>query len=147
MFVRYLYSQRSENQFSKRSLYFPYHNKINCIFARKKWLDSIFKNYQPVKELFRHQNCFVVYLHVLSSNASARIFYEKRNFTAHRVLPLYYTINGVSSDGIIYALYMNDGHRKRWKFIILVRIIMIWKSNIFTEYPKFSREKYCGVRL
>lgn len=63
--------------------------------------------------LIHHLNiqtkCKAVYLHVLSSNAGAIKFYEKRNFQRRAHLPKYYTINGQAHDGYTYVLYMNGG--------------------------------------
>merc|ERR1712037_637703 len=54
-------------------------------------------------QLFQEFNCSCVYLHVLSSNSAARIFYEKRNFTVHLEMPYYYSINGVPATGIVMS--------------------------------------------
>jgi len=73
-------------------------------------LGTLLLNHQL--ELFNRDKCFVVYLHVLSTNLTARRFYEKRQFTKHLTMPYYYTIGGVPADGISYARYMNNGYRK-----------------------------------
>ena len=56
-----------------------------------------------------HKNCKVVYLHVLSSNTSAVLFYERQNFKRHKYLPLYYAVKGEKMDGYSYVYYVNDG--------------------------------------
>ena len=61
-------------------------------------LGSLLLNHQL--EQFRLDGCLVVYLHVLSTNLTARLFYEKRQFNKHLTMPYYYTINGVPADGI-----------------------------------------------
>ncbi|XP_013389989.1 N-alpha-acetyltransferase 60 [Lingula anatina] len=55
------------------------------------------------------QNCKAVYLHVLTANATAIRFYERRNFKLHSFLPYYYSIKGSPSDGYTYVLYINGG--------------------------------------
>lgn len=51
-----------------------------------------------------------VFLHVLTTNAPAIMFYENRNFRLHSFLPYYYSIKGCSKDGFMYVLYINGGH-------------------------------------
>ena len=51
-----------------------------------------------------------VFLHVLSSNAPAILFYQRRHFRLHSFLPYYYVINGQCQDGFTYVLYINSGH-------------------------------------
>ena len=47
---------------------------------------------------------------LLSTNSRAIRFYEKRHFTRHSFLPLYYAIQGKLKDGFSYVLYLNGGH-------------------------------------
>ncbi|XP_044766429.1 N-alpha-acetyltransferase 60 isoform X2 [Coccinella septempunctata] len=51
-----------------------------------------------------------VFLHVLTTNAAAIMFYEKRKFKLHSFLPYYYCIEGRCKDGFMYVLYINGGH-------------------------------------
>ncbi|XP_043284337.1 N-alpha-acetyltransferase 60 [Venturia canescens] len=51
-----------------------------------------------------------VFLHVLSRNAPAILFYQRRNFRLHSFLPYYYNIDGQCEDGFTYVLYINEGH-------------------------------------
>lgn len=55
-------------------------------------------------------DCKAIYLHVLTSNTTAIQFYERRNFSLHSYLPLYYSVHGVAKDGYSYVLYINGGH-------------------------------------
>lgn len=52
-----------------------------------------------------------LFLHVLTSNQAAIIFYEKRNFKYHSFLPYYYSIHGRSRDAFLYVSYINGGRR------------------------------------
>lgn len=54
-------------------------------------------------------DCKAVYLHVLTTNATAIRFYERRNFRVHSCLPYYYSIKGCPHDGYSYVLYINGG--------------------------------------
>jgi len=62
-----------------------------------------------------HHTCKAVFLHVLCSNSRAIRFYEKRLFSKHSFLPLYYSIQGKLKDGFSYVLYLNGG-RPPWSF-------------------------------
>lgn len=55
-------------------------------------------------------SCKAVYLHVLTTNTTAIQFYERRNFSLHSYLPLYYSVHDVAKDGYSYVLYINGGH-------------------------------------
>lgn len=52
-----------------------------------------------------------VYLHVLTTNQAAIVFYESRNFKYHSFLPYYYSIRGRSRDAFLYVNYINGGRR------------------------------------
>ncbi|XP_060828441.1 N-alpha-acetyltransferase 60 [Bombus pascuorum] len=54
-----------------------------------------------------------VFLHVLSSNAPAILFYQRCHFRLHSFLPYYYVIHGKCKDGFTYVLYVNGGHAPR----------------------------------
>lgn len=56
-----------------------------------------------------HDKCKAIYLHVLTTNAAAIRFYERRNFHLHNYLPYYYSIQGIPQDGYSYVLYINGG--------------------------------------
>ncbi|XP_018577317.1 N-alpha-acetyltransferase 60 isoform X2 [Anoplophora glabripennis] len=51
-----------------------------------------------------------VFLHVLTTNSAAIIFYEQKKFRLHSFLPYYYSIKGKCKDGFMYVLYINGGH-------------------------------------
>ncbi|XP_031346504.1 N-alpha-acetyltransferase 60 [Photinus pyralis] len=51
-----------------------------------------------------------IFLHVLTTNSAAILFYEHRKFQLHKFLPYYYSINGRCKDGFTYVLYINGGH-------------------------------------
>ncbi|XP_072392937.1 N-alpha-acetyltransferase 60 [Diabrotica undecimpunctata] len=51
-----------------------------------------------------------VFLHVLTTNSAAIMFYEQKKFRLHRFLPYYYSIKGKCKDGFMYVLYINGGH-------------------------------------
>jgi len=68
-------------------------------------LDSLLSHVK----LTENKSCKAVYLHVLTTNTSAVVFYEVRNFRRHSYLPMYYGINGKKMDGFCYVLYVNGG--------------------------------------
>uniref|UniRef100_A0A0K8TKZ5 N-alpha-acetyltransferase 60 n=1 Tax=Tabanus bromius TaxID=304241 RepID=A0A0K8TKZ5_TABBR len=51
-----------------------------------------------------------IFLHVLTTNQPAILFYEKRRFYLHSFLPYYYNIRGKGKDGFTYVSYINGGH-------------------------------------
>lgn len=68
-----------------------------------------------------------VFLHVLTTNSAAIMFYESKKFVEmcaciillqfcvfrfrlHSFLPYYYSIKGRCKDGFMYVLYINGGH-------------------------------------
>ncbi|CAM1322594.1 NAA60 (predicted) [Pycnogonum litorale] len=65
-------------------------------------------------------NCKALYLHALTTNKSAIMFYECKNFKPHSYLPCYYSINGRSLDGFSYVLYVNNGYPP-WNLLDCVR--------------------------
>ncbi|XP_037933827.1 N-alpha-acetyltransferase 60 isoform X2 [Teleopsis dalmanni] len=52
-----------------------------------------------------------IFLHVLTTNQAAILFYEKRRFHLHSFLPYYYNIRGNDKDGFTYVTYINGGHQ------------------------------------
>lgn len=72
-----------------------------------------------------------VYLHVLTTNTAAIIFYQKSNFRRHKYLPLYYSIYSSSSDGYSYVLYINGG-RPPYTFFDLARWVFIASTSMFS---------------
>uniref|UniRef100_A0A6M2DDW7 N-alpha-acetyltransferase 60 n=1 Tax=Xenopsylla cheopis TaxID=163159 RepID=A0A6M2DDW7_XENCH len=52
-----------------------------------------------------------IFLHVLTTNAAAILFYEQRRFRLHSFLPYYYSIRGRCKDGFTYVSYINGGHQ------------------------------------
>nr|XP_023017064.1 N-alpha-acetyltransferase 60 isoform X2 [Leptinotarsa decemlineata] len=61
-----------------------------------------------------------VFLHVLTTNSAAILFYEQKKFRLHSFLPYYYSINGKCKDGFVYVLYINGGHPP-WTILVHVR--------------------------
>lgn len=55
------------------------------------------------------QKIKALFLHVLTTNQTAIIFYERRNFRYHSFLPYYYSIRGRSRDAFLYVSYINGG--------------------------------------
>lgn len=51
-----------------------------------------------------------LFLHVLTTNTAAILFYEQRKFRLHSFLPYYYSIKGRCKDGFTYVYYINEGH-------------------------------------
>ncbi|XP_026325160.1 N-alpha-acetyltransferase 60 [Hyposmocoma kahamanoa] len=51
-----------------------------------------------------------IFLHVLTTNTEAILFYEQRRFRLHSFLPYYYSIKGRCKDGFTYVYYVNGGH-------------------------------------
>lgn len=51
-----------------------------------------------------------IFLHVLTTNQTAILFYERRGFVLHSFLPYYYSIRGKCKDGFTYVSYLNGGH-------------------------------------
>lgn len=58
-------------------------------------LDAFLKHIHSLK----HDLCKAVYLHVLTTNVNAVLFYERHNFKRHKLLAEYYAINGARQDG------------------------------------------------
>lgn len=54
-------------------------------------------------------SCRAVYLHVISYNKTAILFYEKNAFHALRKLRNFYYINGQYYDAYLYVFYVNGG--------------------------------------
>ncbi|GJQ84267.1 hypothetical protein Trydic_g2931 [Trypoxylus dichotomus] len=72
-------------------------------------LDSFLRNLTtPEKKKVK-----AVFLHVLTSNSAAIMFYEARRFQLHSFLPYYYAIKGRCKDGFTYVLYINGGYPPR----------------------------------
>ncbi|CAO1401387.1 unnamed protein product [Diamesa hyperborea] len=79
-------------------------------------LDALIKN---LTENIDRSKVKALFLHVLTTNQEAILFYERRNFTLHSFLPYYYSIRGKSKDGFCYVCYINGGH---YPFTILDHI-------------------------
>ncbi|CAH1129834.1 unnamed protein product [Ceutorhynchus assimilis] len=69
-------------------------------------LDSLLKNLTTPER----RKVKAVFLHVLTTNSAAIVFYERRKFRLHNFLPYYYSIQGKCKDGFMYVLYINEGH-------------------------------------
>ncbi|XP_055371635.1 N-alpha-acetyltransferase 60 [Condylostylus longicornis] len=69
-----------------------------------------------------------IFLHVLTTNQPAILFYEKRKFRLHSFLPYYYNIRGKGKDGFTYVTYINGGHPP-WG---LLDHIKYWSSKILS---------------
>lgn len=61
-----------------------------------------------------------IFLHVLTTNSAAIMFYENKKFKLHCFLPYYYSIKGRCNDGFTYVLYVNGGHSP-WTLIDYLR--------------------------
>lgn len=69
-------------------------------------LDSLLSHlYTPERRKVK-----AVFLHVLTTNTAAIMFYEQKKFRLHSFLPYYYSIKGKCKDGFMYVLYINGGH-------------------------------------
>lgn len=75
-----------------------------------------------------------VYLHVLTTNTAAIIFYQKSNFRRHKYLPMYYSIYSSSSDGYSYVLYVNGG-RPPYTFYDFARWVFVASVSMFSCKP------------
>ncbi|XP_053675484.1 N-alpha-acetyltransferase 60 isoform X1 [Anopheles nili] len=69
-----------------------------------------------------------IFLHVLTTNRTAILFYERRGFVLHSFLPYYYSIRGKCKDGFTYVSYINGGHSP-WS---LYDYLKYWCSQILT---------------
>lgn len=63
-----------------------------------------------------------VFLHVLTTNTAAIMFYEQKKFRLHSFLPYYYFIKGKCKDGFMYVLYINGGH-PAWSVIDYIKFM------------------------
>ena len=90
------------------------------LFSASLLLDSLL-SYLTSGE---HKNCKAVYLHVLTTNTVAILFYEKRRFSMHHFLPFYYSIQGTPRDGFSYVLYINGG-QPPWTLTYPLNFILI----------------------
>ncbi|XP_022915756.1 N-alpha-acetyltransferase 60 isoform X2 [Onthophagus taurus] len=74
-----------------------------------------------------------VFLHVLTSNTAAIMFYESRKFQLHSFLPYYYAIKGRCKDGFTYVLYINGGHPPRtlYDYIKYVCVTLFRGGGLF----------------
>lgn len=70
------------------------------------------------------QTVKAVYLHVLTTNTQAIVFYEHRGFQVHSFLPFYYAIKGKRRDGYTAVLYLNGGH-PTWGALDYVKLAAI----------------------
>lgn len=99
-----------------------------------------------------NRDCKALFLHVLTSNKPAILFYENRNFKLHSFLPYYYSIKGTRKDGFTYVLYLNGGHQP-WavydyvkhysQFLFrgdLCRWVLVWlRSALVWVWPGMRR--------
>ncbi|KAL9907440.1 N-alpha-acetyltransferase 60 [Glossina fuscipes] len=80
------------------------------------------------------QSVKAIFLHVLTTNEPAILFYEKRRFTLHSFLPYYYHIRGKGQrDGFTYVTYINGGHQP-WTILDHLRHYaskLCWIGEIF----------------
>lgn len=70
-------------------------------------LDALINNLTTTEQRKRIK---AIFLHVLTTNGTAIMFYESRKFRLHCFLPYYYSIKGRCKDGFTYVLYINGGH-------------------------------------
>uniref|UniRef100_A0A182N1Q6 N-alpha-acetyltransferase 60 n=1 Tax=Anopheles dirus TaxID=7168 RepID=A0A182N1Q6_9DIPT len=80
-----------------------------------------------------------IFLHVLTTNRTAILFYERRGFVLHSFLPYYYSIRGKCKDGFTYVSYINGGHSP-W-------ILVLADSNCRWSLPLDLRPGTDGLSL
>lgn len=75
-----------------------------------------------------------IFLHVLTTNSAAILFYEHRKFELHKFLPYYYSINGRCKDGFTYVLYVNGGHPPWgiYDYIKYICSVLVKGGGLFT---------------
>lgn len=95
-------------------------------------------------------SCRAVYLHVISYNQSAILFYKKNSFQCLRKLQNFYYINGYHYDAYLYVYYVNGGRAPCSALDFLAAVgtyvrslfhsltTKIWKNeeNKATKWPK-----------
>lgn len=100
---------------------------------------------RPVKAL---------YLHVLTTNQPAIVFYEKQKFKYHSFLPYYYSIRGRSRDAFLYVKYFSGGRRPnvfdqfKREFKAVVEIFcrpLLWIINRLRYNRSESRFKFAQI--
>lgn len=79
-------------------------------------LDALLKHLTTLERL----KVKAIFLHVLTTNQAAILFYENRGFRMHSFLPYYYSIRGNCKDGFTYVSYINGGHPP-WTLIDYVK--------------------------
>ncbi|KAF7269711.1 N-alpha-acetyltransferase 60 isoform X1 [Rhynchophorus ferrugineus] len=107
-------------------------------------LDSLLKNLTTPER----GKVKAVFLHVLTTNSAAIMFYEKRKFRLHTFLPYYYSIKGKCKDGFMYVLYINEGHPP-WSIYDYIKFMCgrVIKGAGFFPWILFNVNKALGWML
>lgn len=113
-------------------------------------LQAFIDNVNSNESLSHVKGC---YLHVLSTNQPAILFYEKHNFFRHSFLPFYYSIHGQAKDAFIMLTFVNqksiDKSTSSSHFLYLVKecCMKIHVFNIFTWVTKYLRAVVGSIRF
>ncbi|XP_060519454.1 N-alpha-acetyltransferase 60 [Cylas formicarius] len=104
-------------------------------------LDSLLKNVTTPER----KKVKAVFLHVLTTNSAAIMFYEQRKFRLHNFLPYYYSIKGKCKDGFMYVLYINEGHPP-WTIYDYLKFMCgrVFKGASFLPWMLFNMNKALG---
>eukprot|EP01018_Ginkgo_biloba_P031690 Gb_12740 [translate_table: standard] len=89
-------------------------------------------------------SCRAVYLHVISYNQSAILFYKKNSFRCLRKLENFYYINGHHYDAYLYIYYVNGGRAPCSALVFLAAVGAYVKSlfkSITGKLWKFEGSK------
>lgn len=77
-------------------------------------------------------NVKICYLHVLSTNQPAILFYEKHKFFCHSFLPFYYSINGQAKDAFVMISYINHSlHQNKRSSLLFYGNLKEFCTRIF----------------
>lgn len=83
-------------------------------------------------------DCKAIYLHVLTTNTVAIRFYEKFHFKRFKLLPLYYSINGIFCDGYSYVYHINGSQPPfHWFLLLNPKCYLFLFKQILTNICQF----------
>ncbi|XP_050292736.1 N-alpha-acetyltransferase 60 [Anthonomus grandis grandis] len=104
-------------------------------------LDSLLKNLTTPER----KKVKAVFLHVLTTNSAAILFYQSNKFRLHTFLPYYYSIKGKCKDGFMYVLYINDG-QPPWSLYDYIKFMCgrVIKGAGFFPWVLFNVNKALG---